>query len=246
MADDTGVGIIALRPDRDGRIAGYEGLAAVREAFGEYLIDWHLPPEGTPTQRGRGRLHGERVGPHEARELRSPAPHARRRRSDASRSRARARCADRDCSARRAPTPDIGAVLAELGITAASRSCTAGYQERESDDAALVAALGVPAVNLKLHARARRGVRERPRAHHGVPGAPAAAAPHAELLPRAPRHDRRGRAHDLGALRRARAARRRRSGLGRASSATSTTITSSAAWRCARPSRRGGGSASGP
>ncbi|HVK84861.1 MAG TPA: ATP-grasp domain-containing protein [Kofleriaceae bacterium] len=43
-------GIIALRPDRDGRIARYEGLDKVREAFGPYLIDWHLPPEGTPTQ----------------------------------------------------------------------------------------------------------------------------------------------------------------------------------------------------
>ncbi len=43
-------GIIALRPDRDGRIVGYEGLAEVREAFGDCLIDWHLPPEGTPTQ----------------------------------------------------------------------------------------------------------------------------------------------------------------------------------------------------
>jgi hypothetical protein len=30
----------------------------------------------------------------------------------------------------------------------------AGYQEREADDGALVAALGVPAVNLGLHARA--------------------------------------------------------------------------------------------
>ncbi|MDB4958248.1 MAG: Carbamoylphosphate synthase large subunit protein, partial [Myxococcales bacterium] len=37
-------------PDRDGRIAGYEGLAQVRAAFGNNLIDWHLPPEGTPTQ----------------------------------------------------------------------------------------------------------------------------------------------------------------------------------------------------
>jgi hypothetical protein len=43
-------GIIALRPDRDGRIVGYEGLTEVREAFGDCLIDWHLPPEGTPTQ----------------------------------------------------------------------------------------------------------------------------------------------------------------------------------------------------
>jgi hypothetical protein len=43
-------GIIALRPDRDGRITGYEGLARIREAFGPHLIDWHLPPEGSPTQ----------------------------------------------------------------------------------------------------------------------------------------------------------------------------------------------------
>ena len=43
-------GIIALRPDRDGRITHYDGLAEVREAFGHHLIDWHLPPAGTPTQ----------------------------------------------------------------------------------------------------------------------------------------------------------------------------------------------------
>ena len=43
-------GIIALRPDRDGRITHYEGLTEVRQAFGDCLIDWHLPPEGTPTQ----------------------------------------------------------------------------------------------------------------------------------------------------------------------------------------------------
>jgi hypothetical protein len=43
-------GIIALRPDRDGRIAGYEGLESIGNAFGGNLIDLHLPPEGTPTQ----------------------------------------------------------------------------------------------------------------------------------------------------------------------------------------------------
>ena len=43
-------GIIALRPDHDGFIAGYEGLEAVHEAYGEWIIDAHLPPEGTPTQ----------------------------------------------------------------------------------------------------------------------------------------------------------------------------------------------------
>jgi hypothetical protein len=43
-------GIIALRPDRDGRIAGYQGLDAIGKAFGPNIIDAHLPPEGHPTQ----------------------------------------------------------------------------------------------------------------------------------------------------------------------------------------------------
>ncbi|MCA9686118.1 MAG: hypothetical protein KC457_28355 [Myxococcales bacterium] len=42
-------GIIALRPDRDGRIVGYEGVDAVQQAFGQWIIDAHLPPAGTPT-----------------------------------------------------------------------------------------------------------------------------------------------------------------------------------------------------
>ncbi|MDF1565414.1 MAG: ATP-grasp domain-containing protein [Deltaproteobacteria bacterium] len=43
-------GIIALRPDRDGHIVGYEGVEELQEAFGEWIIDAHLPPAGTPTQ----------------------------------------------------------------------------------------------------------------------------------------------------------------------------------------------------
>ena len=43
-------GIIALRPDCDGRIAGYEGLEAIGRSFGAHVIDMHLPPEGTQTQ----------------------------------------------------------------------------------------------------------------------------------------------------------------------------------------------------
>lgn len=43
-------GIVALRPECDGRIVGYDGLGQVEQAFGKYLIDAHLPPEGTPTQ----------------------------------------------------------------------------------------------------------------------------------------------------------------------------------------------------
>lgn len=43
-------GLVNLRPDRDGRIAGYRGLDAIRSAFGDNIIDTHLPPPGTPTQ----------------------------------------------------------------------------------------------------------------------------------------------------------------------------------------------------
>jgi len=43
-------GIVALRPDRDGQIAGYEGLEEVHRRFGGFIIDQHLPPPGTPTQ----------------------------------------------------------------------------------------------------------------------------------------------------------------------------------------------------
>ncbi len=43
-------GIIALRPECDGHITGYEGLELIEQAFGRWMIDVHLPPAGTPTQ----------------------------------------------------------------------------------------------------------------------------------------------------------------------------------------------------
>ncbi|NUN12826.1 MAG: ATP-grasp domain-containing protein [Myxococcales bacterium] len=43
-------GIIALRPDRDGRIRGIEGFDELQRRFGPYIIDAHLPSPGTPTQ----------------------------------------------------------------------------------------------------------------------------------------------------------------------------------------------------
>ncbi len=43
-------GIIALRPDRDGQIAGYEGVDAIRSRYGQWILDAHLPQAGTPTQ----------------------------------------------------------------------------------------------------------------------------------------------------------------------------------------------------
>ncbi|MEZ5333080.1 MAG: ATPase [Thermoanaerobaculia bacterium] len=42
--------ILNLRPERDGRIAGYEGLDEVEREVGEWIIDVHLPPPGTGTQ----------------------------------------------------------------------------------------------------------------------------------------------------------------------------------------------------
>jgi hypothetical protein len=43
-------GMIALRPDRDGRISHYDGLGEIQKHFGHHIIDYFLPPEGHPTQ----------------------------------------------------------------------------------------------------------------------------------------------------------------------------------------------------
>jgi carbamoylphosphate synthase large subunit len=43
-------GIIALRPSCDGHITGYDNVGEVQRRFGEWVIDYHLPEPGTPTQ----------------------------------------------------------------------------------------------------------------------------------------------------------------------------------------------------
>jgi formate-dependent phosphoribosylglycinamide formyltransferase (GAR transformylase) len=43
-------GIVALRPDHDGQITGYGGAEELNQRYGEWVIDAHLPPPGTPTQ----------------------------------------------------------------------------------------------------------------------------------------------------------------------------------------------------
>lgn len=43
-------GIIALRPDQDGTISGYSGAEEIQQRHGEWIVDCHLPSEGTPTQ----------------------------------------------------------------------------------------------------------------------------------------------------------------------------------------------------
>jgi hypothetical protein len=43
-------GMIALRPDRDGVVRGYSGVEEMQREFGEWIIDTHFPPAGSPTQ----------------------------------------------------------------------------------------------------------------------------------------------------------------------------------------------------
>jgi hypothetical protein len=43
-------GIVALRPSQDGTISGYSGADELQQQYGEWVIDAHLPPPGTPTQ----------------------------------------------------------------------------------------------------------------------------------------------------------------------------------------------------
>jgi formate-dependent phosphoribosylglycinamide formyltransferase (GAR transformylase) len=43
-------GVVALRPDRDGRISGYSGVDDIQARHGEWVIDARLPDPGTPTQ----------------------------------------------------------------------------------------------------------------------------------------------------------------------------------------------------
>lgn len=59
-------------------------------------------------------------------------------------------------------SPDVGAVLAELEIRGRVALIRAGYQEREADDAEMIATLGVPAVNLALHTRSVEVFRDDP------------------------------------------------------------------------------------
>ena len=43
-------GIIALRPDRDGRIAGVDGWEALQRKHAAAIVDFHFPAPGSPTQ----------------------------------------------------------------------------------------------------------------------------------------------------------------------------------------------------
>lgn len=47
-------GMIALRPDGDGRITGYDGVEEIQREYGSHIHDLHLPPPGTATQGVEG------------------------------------------------------------------------------------------------------------------------------------------------------------------------------------------------
>ena len=80
-------GIVALRPDRDGQIAGYSGVDDAQARLGEWVIDAQLPDPGTPTQPVEAGLHGQRVRPDASPRLRRAARDARRRRPHGARAR---------------------------------------------------------------------------------------------------------------------------------------------------------------
>ena len=55
------VAAVRLRPDRDGTIAGYEGIDELDRRFGDCLIDRHLPPPGTAAMNGSLGINAKRV-----------------------------------------------------------------------------------------------------------------------------------------------------------------------------------------
>ena len=135
-------GIVALRPDRDGTITGYSGVDEIQGRYGEWVIDAHLPDPGTPTQ------------PVEAGYMANAYVRMRHPDYDVLRG-----CSTTwaDSAGPRAVTPPgdtaitllgpqrrptVDHVVADARRGRARRDVTAGWQEREPDDAELDALLG--------------------------------------------------------------------------------------------------------
>ncbi len=135
-------GIIALRPSQDGRISGYEGLEAIGKSFGQHIIDAHTPPPGTQHAARRGWLHGQRLAAAEARELRRAPAHVRHRRSDGESVGQLSVVPNVVLLGPQQPVPDVGAALAIAGVRGPVALVTAGWQEREADDQALIESIG--------------------------------------------------------------------------------------------------------
>ena len=41
--------MLNLRPEADGRVTAYQGLEGVMQRHGEWILDHHVPPVGSPT-----------------------------------------------------------------------------------------------------------------------------------------------------------------------------------------------------
>lgn len=50
MKRSYAAGLVALRPDRDGVVTGYDGIDEIQGRYGEWIIDGHFPPVGQGTQ----------------------------------------------------------------------------------------------------------------------------------------------------------------------------------------------------
>ena len=141
-------GIVALRPDRDGTITGYAGIDEVQARLGEWVIDAHLPPPGTPTQPVEAGYMANAYVRMRHPDYDALRGHARRRRPH----RARARRADRPCAVtilgpqRR---PDGAPGRAGRGL---ARSPPAGRSASPTTRSS-TGVLGGGTVNLRLHAR---------------------------------------------------------------------------------------------
>ena len=148
-------GIVALRPEQDGTISGYSGVDDIQARHGQWVLDAHLPPPGTADPAGDGRVHGQRVRPHAAPGLRHAARHARRRRAHRARPRALKPAAVTPSITLLGPQrrPTLDRVLSSLDVGGPVAVVNAGWRERESDDAEIVALAGEGAVNLRLFAR---------------------------------------------------------------------------------------------
>ncbi|HEX6056856.1 MAG TPA: ATP-grasp domain-containing protein [Intrasporangium sp.] len=50
MKRSYAAGLVALRPDRDGVVTGYDGIDEIQHRLGDWIIDGHFPPVGEGTQ----------------------------------------------------------------------------------------------------------------------------------------------------------------------------------------------------
>ncbi len=150
-------GIIALRPDHDGRIAGYEGVEEIERAFGQWIIDAHLPPAGTPTQPVEaGYMANAWI------RMKHPDYDELRRMLDA---RGPHGAGSRVLTLMASPRavvllgaqrfdPSLRSTVEALGVQGLIAVVTAGWQERESEDGELHEHLKNRSINLRLHRRA--------------------------------------------------------------------------------------------